>query len=350
MVELVYPFDITVAKGGTKLAPQTFNLTIPPRIVEAVEVWMPAGSNGEVHWALGMAGTPILPENAYAFIQGNNEVIHWPLDNMPSSGAWQLFAYNTGNYSHLLHVRILTHPLFRSAPLAGPTFIDQVTLQGDGSGFGTGGAGGGTAYSFTLEQPGALQVAPGGSNSTTLVVDEVGQRPGPYSLAFQGAPAGLTITTPAPAVPTVLPLAVTATSKLALGTYTVTCTVSNAGLLQTVQLQVVVSTTAGGGGGGGGGGGSGGIQSIAVDDSTHHVADGTRFQLVGARFAANSQIAVFDANGNLESQISSDAQGGFTYPAGSSYEIHTGSSYYWRFCVPVYGGYAGCHSVTVVVP
>lgn len=107
MAQDVKTFDVTIPVGGTAAAPQTFALTMPPYKVESVEVLIPDGVRGVVHFALGSTGTRVIPSNPGAYISGNNEVLRWPLRGYIDSGSWQLHAYNTGAYAHTLQVRFL---------------------------------------------------------------------------------------------------------------------------------------------------------------------------------------------------------------------------------------------------
>jgi hypothetical protein len=103
----VHVFDVTVPPGGSAAVPQRFPLTMPARRVTGVEIVIPAGVRGVVHFALGSTGTNIVPSNYGAYLAGDGEKIAWPLSNYIDSGSWELAAYNTGRYPHTLEIRFL---------------------------------------------------------------------------------------------------------------------------------------------------------------------------------------------------------------------------------------------------
>lgn len=100
-------FNVLVGPGGSATAPNYYNLTIPARDLIGVEFVIPSGTRGSVQFGLAMAGTVIIPANVGGYITGDDEVIRWPLDGYPNSGAWQLAAFNTGTYTHNIQVRFL---------------------------------------------------------------------------------------------------------------------------------------------------------------------------------------------------------------------------------------------------
>jgi hypothetical protein len=105
MAREVWSFPVVVAVGSTPAAPVITALTIPPRAISEIDIQVPPGPRGEVGFAIGAAGEPIIPLQSGAFIVTDNELVRWPLENQIDSGAWQLFAYNTGQYPHTITVR-----------------------------------------------------------------------------------------------------------------------------------------------------------------------------------------------------------------------------------------------------
>ncbi|HVT14566.1 MAG TPA: hypothetical protein VHQ90_00095 [Thermoanaerobaculia bacterium] len=110
----------TIAAGTTKANPAKIDLSFPARVVREVEVVVPPGPRGEVGFAIGAAGVPVIPMEAGAFIVTNDEVIRWPLEGYWDSGSWTLFAYNTGRYPHTLEVRFLVDLVGATAALSQP--------------------------------------------------------------------------------------------------------------------------------------------------------------------------------------------------------------------------------------
>ena len=107
MAREVHRFAVTIPAGTLPVAPQVSNLSMPAREVTEVDVIVPDGPRGEVGFALGYGGNAVIPYQPGAFFVTNDEKIYWPLHDHISSGAWQLFAYNTGQYAHTLEVRVL---------------------------------------------------------------------------------------------------------------------------------------------------------------------------------------------------------------------------------------------------
>ena len=111
-------FTVTVPAGTTIAAPQVTDLAMPPRVVARIDILVPPGPNGLVGFALAMADQPIIPYNAGEWIVSNDERITLPLDGFPDSGAWQLLAYNLGQYDHTLRFTFELH-LTGAGPDAG---------------------------------------------------------------------------------------------------------------------------------------------------------------------------------------------------------------------------------------
>jgi hypothetical protein len=89
---------------------------MPAREVVRVTIIVPSGTGGLVGFALGAAGQPFIPYEPGAFIVSNGEIIDWPLEGQITSGAWQLFAFNTGKFAHTLEIRFLTDLPSAQAP------------------------------------------------------------------------------------------------------------------------------------------------------------------------------------------------------------------------------------------
>lgn len=100
----VRTFTVTTPAGTLVAAPLITALTMPARTVRHVRVRIPPGPNGQLGFALGMAGVPVIPTNVGQWIVGNDEVIEWDVDGAPNSGAWQLITYNLGANVHTLYV------------------------------------------------------------------------------------------------------------------------------------------------------------------------------------------------------------------------------------------------------
>jgi hypothetical protein len=129
MARQVQSFAVTVPAGTLNTAPATFDVSFPPRVVTEIEVLVPPGPRGEVGFQVAMAGKQVIPDTEGAFIVTDDEVIHWPLDGQPDSGAWQVIAYNTGTYNHTLYFRFLVDLTQQAPDSTPPAFVESVALS-----------------------------------------------------------------------------------------------------------------------------------------------------------------------------------------------------------------------------
>jgi hypothetical protein len=103
----VHKFAVTIPAGTLQANAQVTNLTFPPREVTEVEIIVPPGPRGTVGFQLAAAGNQLLPYEPGAFFVTDNEQIRWRVEEQITSGAWQLIAYNTGQFAHTLEIRFL---------------------------------------------------------------------------------------------------------------------------------------------------------------------------------------------------------------------------------------------------
>ena len=116
MAQEIQAYSVSIPPQTPQSAPIAFNVGFPPREVNEIEVVVPPGPRGEVGFQLGFGGSQLIPYTAGQWIVADDEVMHWPIEGMPDSGAWQLIAYNTGIYPHTLAVRFLVNLPGGSAP------------------------------------------------------------------------------------------------------------------------------------------------------------------------------------------------------------------------------------------
>ena len=129
MAREIQRFAVIIPAGTTKAAALAFNLAMPARVVEEVEIVVPPGPRGEVGFQLGSSGSQIIPSTPGQFVVTDDEIIHWPLEGQIDSGAWQMIAYNTGTFNHTIEVRFLVQLVQTlSAPLA----FQPVAVAGSG--------------------------------------------------------------------------------------------------------------------------------------------------------------------------------------------------------------------------
>lgn len=100
MAAEVRQFQVTVPAGTTAAAPLVSALTMPPRIVRGIRIRIPPGPRGVLGLRLTSSGELVVPVNAGAWLVADDEVLDWPFDQAITSGAWQLTAYNVGNFDH----------------------------------------------------------------------------------------------------------------------------------------------------------------------------------------------------------------------------------------------------------
>ena len=103
----VQEFGVTIPAGTAASARWSTPLTMPPRTVRRIEILVPPGSRGVMGFALGAAGTPVIPSNAGGWIVTDRAELGWDLEDQINSGAWECFGYNTGTYDHSLRIRFL---------------------------------------------------------------------------------------------------------------------------------------------------------------------------------------------------------------------------------------------------
>lgn len=106
----LFAWDVTTPAGTPADAPQVTDLSIPVGQLDSVQIKVPPGPQGQLGFALALAGQPIVPRNAGEWIITDDEEIDWALSGLPDSGAWQVITYNTGNYDHTLYIRFLATP------------------------------------------------------------------------------------------------------------------------------------------------------------------------------------------------------------------------------------------------
>lgn len=120
MAREIYEFPVTIPAGTPQAAPQKTDLTMPTRVVDTIEVLVPPGPRGEVGFQLASKGVAFIPRNTQNYIVTDDERIEWPVEGMMDSGAWQLIAYNTGQFAHTVYVRFLVQVSGQTASGAPP--------------------------------------------------------------------------------------------------------------------------------------------------------------------------------------------------------------------------------------
>lgn len=102
MASEIRTFTPSIPAATLATAPVTVDLSFPSRVVEFIEITMPPGLNGLVGFRLASNGAQIIPAVNGTWFIGSGQIKRWDLTNQITTGAWQLLAYNTGRYAHML--------------------------------------------------------------------------------------------------------------------------------------------------------------------------------------------------------------------------------------------------------
>lgn len=335
MAAEIRSFTVSVPKGGTAAAPQRFLLDMPPRIVQWVELFFPAGNGGQLWIALGMAGTRIIPANAGAYLTADNDTLKWPLDNYPNSGAWQLFAYNSGSFAHLIQIRFLLAipgiPQQREFALS-----DTVTLLTDRGGTPQGGGGGGVPNTFTaLVTNAALKLAQGGDDTTTVQITEVSGVNDRYTVTVVGLPTGVAPDIRDTANKLIKTIRLAASMSAAVGSYTGAVQVSAGGLTLSVELDFTVTAAVQ-------------LPTVFVDGATHHLAPGVVFALAWKGYP-NTRYFLYTSTNFLVGNVMTDTDGQGRFNSGDT-RSYAGMDTVWLACPTNDASSALCLRVRIVSP
>lgn len=117
----VRSFSPVIPAGTPVSAGWSADLSFPARVVDRIQVRVPPGPRGAVGFAIGSAGTSIIPYNPGEWIITDDESIDWPLEGQFDSGAWTLFAYNLGRQDHTIYIRFLLSLVTPTNPGITPT-------------------------------------------------------------------------------------------------------------------------------------------------------------------------------------------------------------------------------------
>lgn len=107
MAERVFKFSVAAAAGTTAGNPAVTALTMPPVEVEQVEIVIPRGVNGQAGIAIAVGGNQQIPETLGTYVVRDNDIVRWPLQGYPNTGAWAAWTYNSGRRTHTFEVIFL---------------------------------------------------------------------------------------------------------------------------------------------------------------------------------------------------------------------------------------------------
>jgi hypothetical protein len=103
-------FAVTIPAGTPIAAPTTTALVMPARIVRSIRWRVPPGPHGLMGFALGAAGVAVIPYGAGQWLVADDESDTITLEDQISSGAWQVFGYNTGAQAHVVYLTFFLDP------------------------------------------------------------------------------------------------------------------------------------------------------------------------------------------------------------------------------------------------
>ena len=129
MAREIRSFDVRVEPGTPPQSPQYTDLSMPPRIVDRIDIRVPPGPAGLVGFAISSGGAPIIPYNPGEWIITDDEAMSWPLEGYIDSGGWQVIIYNLGNLPHTIQVRFLLRLTQDAADTAAPRLIADGALS-----------------------------------------------------------------------------------------------------------------------------------------------------------------------------------------------------------------------------
>lgn len=131
-------FAVTVVPGSTPAAPVVTDVSFPPFYVSEITAHIPPGPLGQLGFQIASSSQQVIPWNDGQWIVPNDDRLTWPISNAPSSGDWQVIAYNTGVFDHTIYLQFALDPV-GVAPAAPATLPSLAALSSpvpvtDGSG------------------------------------------------------------------------------------------------------------------------------------------------------------------------------------------------------------------------
>jgi hypothetical protein len=130
MANEIRHFTLTIPAGTPATAPVRQPMTLPARVVDALELIVPPGGAGLIGFRVCLSGVPIIPYQSDAWIITADDKIKWDLEEYPNSGDWSLEGYNSGTVDHAVFCRMLVRvpQLIATAP---PPVADLTGMSDD---------------------------------------------------------------------------------------------------------------------------------------------------------------------------------------------------------------------------
>ena len=107
MAERIETFDVSIPAGTAIASPLVTALPFNQGVVQQIEIIVPPGPSGLVGFRIRHSVQTVIPRSGSGWIIADNEVIKWPLENYPVGNKWDIQAYNTDVFVHVLYLRFL---------------------------------------------------------------------------------------------------------------------------------------------------------------------------------------------------------------------------------------------------
>lgn len=128
MADQIYNFTPQIPINTPIATPYEMDLPMPPVIVVSIGILVPPGPRGMMGFSIGAAGVPVIPATPGTWFVVDDYADEWPLENQISSGAWQFFGYNLGNYVHSVYLRFMVNlPQLASAAQPQALNLDAIS-------------------------------------------------------------------------------------------------------------------------------------------------------------------------------------------------------------------------------
>lgn len=107
----VRSFDVTTPAATLQASPLTTGIVLPTMQVSGITIRVPAGPSGMLGLRILYSGVVVVPFQSSDWIVADDEVLNFPLTDLPTAGAWSMQTYNIGRYSHTVYIRFLLAPV-----------------------------------------------------------------------------------------------------------------------------------------------------------------------------------------------------------------------------------------------
>lgn len=125
--------SVTCPANTPQSAPIETDLSFHPGEVGRIEIVIPAGHAYVTGLAIAQAHGIIIPASGGQWLQGDDDIVHWPVQDFLNNGSWSAFTYNTDpTYDHTWFLRFLVAENTPPAPPAAQP-IPAATIQNVGA-------------------------------------------------------------------------------------------------------------------------------------------------------------------------------------------------------------------------